>query len=117
MHMIKRTSIIGGMAAALLAITTPAQAAPVDRPAASCQSVNAEALPEDAGLVLMERGWFGDPTDSAERLYAPQCERKGVPAIPSITGPDGTVHHGCRVVLVSEESSVVSCADGWTEES
>lgn len=35
-----------------------------------CPSVDAYAVDADA---LLAQGWYGDPTDGEERLYAPTC--------------------------------------------
>lgn len=30
---------------------------------------------DDRAVELLAHGWFGDPSDHAERLYAPACRR------------------------------------------
>lgn len=40
---------------------------------ASCGYVDANAYTADEVAALIAQGWYGDPTDHAERLYAPSC--------------------------------------------
>lgn len=43
-----------------------------DQPA-DCGSVAAADYTDDQIAALISQGWYGDPTDQEERLYAPSC--------------------------------------------
>lgn len=65
--------------AALTTISTGTDDLPNTGESATCQTVDIPEDTEGTGADdarvadLIARGWYGDPTDHAERLYSPAC--------------------------------------------
>lgn len=77
----ERAVIGAALIAAVIGGMTAQHWHPIARAADGCRTIE---LPEDTegtgetearASALIAAGWFGNPTDGAERLYSPECPR------------------------------------------